>query len=77
MKILSVLLTLFSGLLWWEIPVFCLLFSIVCIAIVIYKKEWTFWYKIVTVISVIVILLCIWNWDLHVGISILEYFDKL
>ena len=42
---------------------------------VIYKNyDKSFCYKIIIVLSVIVVLLSLWNWDLHIGTRILDWY---
>ncbi len=76
MKILITVFTVISMLLWWEIPLLCFILSATNILIPLIKGEWTLYYKIMAGISVIAIVLCGWNWDLNVGMRIIEWFKN-
>ena len=72
MKIILLLLTIFATTLWWEIPSLCLILSLFAICLMIFKKVGGIFFKIILIISIITIALSIWNWDLHVGMNVLE-----
>ena len=77
MKTLTTVLATIGALFWWENPRFCLIFAIINIAIVILKREWTLYYKVLTGVSIVILAFCIWNLDLHVGMSIIEWVNNI
>lgn len=77
MKTLTTVLTTIGVLLWWEIPHFCLLFAMTNIVIALYKREWTLYYKRMIGISAFIVVLCILNWNLDIGMNIVEWIDMI
>lgn len=77
MKTLTTVLTTIGILLWWEIPHFCILFALTNIAIALYKREWTLYYKVMIGMSCLITMLCIMNWDLDIGMNIVERMDMI
>lgn len=77
MKNLTVVLTTVSILFWWEIPALCLIFSLINIFIAFVMRQWSVHYKVITMLSLMVIVLCVWNWDLHVGMRIIDWLLKM
>ena len=74
MKALAFILSFISLLLWWEAP-----YSIACImginGILLFKTyDKSFIWILTTVFSLIALGLSIWNWDLHVGLKIVEMY---
>lgn len=62
---------------WWEIPMLCITCVIFNVFLMIKNYEKGMFYNLIIVMSFIVLILCIWNWDLHVGIYILEHLECL
>ena len=74
MKALAFILSFISLLLWWEAP-----YSIACImginGILLFKTyDKSFIWILTAVFSLIALSLSIWNWDLHVGLKIVEMY---
>ena len=74
MKALAFILSLISLLVWWEMP-----YSIACVmginCILLFKTyDKSFIWILTTVFSLIALGLSIWNWDLHVGLKIVEMY---
>ena len=74
MKALAFILSLISLLLWWEMP-----YSIACLmginGILLFKTyDKGFIWILTAVFSLIALGLSIWNWDLHVGMKIVEMY---
>lgn len=74
MKALSFVLALISIFLWWEMP-----HSVACVmainGIILFKTyDKSFLWIITAVFSLIALGLSIWNWDLHVGLEIVEMY---
>jgi len=76
-KMISLVLVLAGLLLWWEIPMLCITCVIFNVFLMIKNYEKGMFYNLIIVMSFIVLILCIWNWDLHVGIYILEHLECL
>lgn len=77
MKTLTTIFTTVSVLTWWHIPIDAVIFSLINIIIILLKRLNETHYKIVLVISLIAIGLSAWNWDLHVGMSIIEKYMEM
>lgn len=76
MKTLTTIFTTISVLTWWHVPIIAMMFSLINIIILLLKRSSETHYKVVLIISLIVIGLSLWNWDLHIGIGIIEkYMD--
>ena len=74
MKALAFILSLISLLAWWELP-----YSIACLmginGILLFKTyDKSFIWILTAVFSLIALGLSIWNWDLHVGMKIVEMY---
>lgn len=76
-KMISLVSALIGMLLWWEIPALCIICVIFNVFLIIKHYEKGMFYNLIIVMSFIVLILCIWNWDLHVGISVLEHLECL
>ena len=77
MKTLTTIFTTVSVLTWWHVPIDAVIFSLINIIIILLKRLNEIHYKIVLVISLIAIGLSAWNWDLHIGMSIIEKYMEL
>ena len=76
MKTLTIIFTTISVLTWWHVPIIAMMFSLINIIILLLKRSFETHYKVVLIISLIVIGLSLWNWDLHIGMGIIEkYMD--
>ncbi len=72
MKALAFILSLISLLVWWELP-----YSMACLmginSIILFKTyDKSFIWIITAIFSLIALGLSIWNWDLHIGMYIVE-----
>ena len=74
-KTISLALVLIGLLLWWEIPILCMACVLMNILLLIKHYDKSIFYKIIIGMSFGVVVLCIWNCDLHVGITILDYLN--
>ena len=77
MKALAFILSLISLLVWWELP-----YSIACLmginGILLFKTyDKSFIWIITAIFSLIALGLSIWNWDLHVGMKIVEMYKSV
>ena len=77
MKTLTTIFTTISVLTWWHVPIIAMMFSLINIIILLLKRSSETHYKVVLIISLIVIGLSLWNWDLHIGIGIIEKYMSL
>lgn len=77
MKTLTTIFTTISVLTWWHVPIDAVIFSLINIIILLLKRSSETHYKVVLVISLIAIGLSIWNWDLHIGMGIIEKYMEL
>ena len=73
-KKLSLVLCIVSLLIWWQIPI-AVVFLTEVNGIMIYKKyDEGILCKVNIGLSVLGLLLAIWNWDLHIGMQFLEWY---
>ena len=77
MKTLTTIFTTIAVLTWWHVPIDAMIFSLINIIILLLKRSSETHYKVVLVISLIAIGLSIWNWDLHIGMGIIEKYMEL
>lgn len=77
MKTLTTIFTTISVLTWWHVPIDAMIFSLINIVILLLKRSFETHYKVVLVISLIAIGLSLWNWDLHIGMDIIEKYMEL
>lgn len=77
MKTLSTIFTTTAVLTWWHIPIVAVIFSLLNIIILLTKRDFKTHYKVVIIITAVVICLSIWNWDMHIGMSIIEKYIEL
>jgi len=77
MKTLTTIFTTISVLTWWHVPILAMMFSLINIISLLLKRSSETHYKVVLVISLIAIGLSIWNWDLHIGMGIIEKYMEL
>lgn len=74
-KKLSLVLCIVSLLIWWEIPAVTLILAIIN-GILIYKKyDGSVLCKVNIGLCILCLLLAIWNWDLHIGMQLLEWYN--
>jgi len=76
-KTLTTIFTTISVLTWWHVPIVAMIFSLINVLILIWEKSSKPHYKIVALITLIIIGLSIWNWDLHIGMNIFEKYMDL
>lgn len=76
-KTSTTVFTTISVLTWWHVPIDAVIFSLINIIILLLKRDSGTHYKVVLVISLMVIGLSLWNWDLHIGIGIIEKYMSL
>lgn len=76
-KTLTTIFTTISVLTWWHIPIVAIVFSLINIIILLLKRSTETHYRVVLVITTMVIGLSLWNWDLHIGMSIIEKYMEL
>ena len=77
MKTLTTIFTTISVLTWWHVPIIAMMFSLINIIILLLKRSSETHYKVVLIISLIVIGLSLWNWDLHIGMGIIEKYMEI
>lgn len=77
MKTLTTIFTTISVLTWWHVPIVAMLFSLINIIILLLKRSSETQYKVVLVISLMTIVLSLWNWDLHIGMGIIEKYMEI
>ena len=77
MKTLTTIFTTISVLTWWHVPIIAMMFSLINIIILLLKRSSETHYKVVLIISLIVIGLTLWNWDLHIGMGIIEKYMEI
>lgn len=77
MKTLTTIFTTISVLTWWHVPIIAMMFSLINIIILLLKRSFETHYKVVLIISLIVIGLSLWNWDLHIGMGIIEKYMEI
>ena len=76
-KTLTTIFSTISVLTWWHVPIDAVIFSLINIIILLLKRSQEIHYKVVLVISLIAIGLSLWNWDLHIGMGIIEKYMSL
>ena len=77
MKTLTTIFTTIAVLTWWHVPIDAMIFSLINIIILLLKKPSETHYKVILVISLIAIGLSLWNWDLHIGMGIIEKYMEI
>ena len=77
MKTLTTIFATISVLTWWHVPIIAMMFSLINIIILLLKRSFETHYKVVLIISLIVIGLSLWNWDLHIGMGIIEKYMEI
>lgn len=77
MKTLTTIFTTVAVLTWWHVPIDAVIFSLINIIIILLKRPNETHYKIVLVISLFAIGLSAWNWDLHIGMGIIEKYMEI
>ena len=77
MKTLTTIFATISVLTWWHVPIIAMMFSLINIIILLLKRSSETHYKVVLIISLIVIGLSLWNWDLHIGMGIIEKYMEI
>jgi len=77
MKTLTTIFATISVLTWWHVPIIAMMFSLINIIILLLKRSFETHYKVVLIISLIVIGLTLWNWDLHIGMGIIEKYMEI
>lgn len=76
-KILTTIFTTVSVLTWWHVPIVATMFSLINIIILLLKRSFETHYKVILAISIMVIGLSFWNWDLHIGMDIIEKYMEI
>lgn len=76
-KTLTTVFTTISVLTWWHVPIDAVIFSLINIIIILIKRSYNTHYKVVLIISLITIGLSIWNWDMHIGMRVIEKYMML
>lgn len=74
-KIISLLLSLISILIWWEIPIVVIILSAVNGFIICKNYDGSIFFKINIALSLMCIGLAGLNWDLHIGLRLLEWYN--
>ena len=77
MKTLTTIFTTIAVLTWWHVPIDAMIFSLINIIILLLKRTSETHYKVILVISLIAIGLSLWNWDLHIGMGIIEKYMEI
>ncbi len=77
MKTLTTIFTTISVLTWWHIPVVAMIFSLINTLILIWIKFSETHYKVVFAITVLIVCLSVWNWDLHIGVDMIEKYMEI
>ena len=77
MKTLTTIFTTIAVLTWWHVPIDAMIFSLINIIILLLKRTSETHYKVILVISLIAIGLSLWNWDLHIGMDIIEKYMEI
>ena len=77
MKTLTTIFTTIAVLTWWHVPIDAMIFYLINIIILLLKRTSETHYKVILVISLIAIGLSLWNWDLHIGMGIIEKYMEI
>ena len=77
MKTLTTIFTTIAVLTWWHVQIDAMIFYLINIIILLLKRTSETHYKVILVISLIAIGLSLWNWDLHIGMGIIEKYMEI
>lgn len=77
MKTLTTIFTTISVLTWWHVPIVAMLFSLINIIILLLKSSYETHYMVMLVINIMAIGLSLWNWDLRIGMGIIEKYMEI
>ena len=75
MKVISLIINIISLLIWWEIPIAVIIISLINGLIICINYDRSIFFKVNTALSFMSISLAVMNWDLHIGLRLLEWFN--
>ena len=71
----SLTINIIALLIWWEIPIAVIILSLINGFIICKNYDRSVFFKVNIVLSLMVIGLAGLNWDLHVGLRLLEWYN--
>lgn len=73
MRVVSLILSIISLLVWWEIPMAVIILSAANGFIICKGYDSSSFFKINIALCVLGVCLAVWNYDLRIGLKMLEY----
>ncbi len=77
MRVVSLILSIISLLVWWEIPMAVIILSAANGFIICKGYDSSAFCKINIALCVLGVCLAVWNHDLHIGLKMLEYIGMM
>lgn len=74
-KAISLTINIISLLIWWEIPIAVIILFLINGFIICKNYDRSVFFKVNIVLSLMVIGLAGLNWDLHIGLRLLEWYN--
>lgn len=74
-KAISLTINIIALLIWWEIPIAVIILSLINGFIICKNYDGSVFFKVNIALSLVVIGLAGLNWDLHVGLRLLEWYN--
>ncbi|MBO4898294.1 MAG: hypothetical protein J5590_08365 [Clostridia bacterium] len=77
MRILSIVLGIISLLIWWEAPLLTIGITVINAVLLFKCYDKSRILKAVIGMGIVSLCLAVWNYDLHVGIALIEMYQSL
>ena len=74
-KVISLMISIISLLIWWEFPIMVIILSIINGFIICENYDKSVFFRINMFLSLIGVGLAGLNWDLHIGLRLLEWYN--
>lgn len=74
-KVISLIISITSLLIWWEIPIAVIILSVINGFIICKNYDGSIFFKINIALSLMGAGIACLNWDLHIGLRLLDWYN--